>query len=483
MATKEFELLAAFGEPTFFRTAFNYELKDIVAWLQACIKGEKGGDATKDPAITALLSEIGSRLSTLILPNGAQFMNPNVKPDSHFPRKLDPKWKPASYLTETKFLLLSLGSTYQRGLEKAVKVNWWNPYDLLGFSLSVLGPAPAGANKNNYFLPLTAVYARWCSRIAGRPMRAWGWTPSSHNGQGDWPFMFNATWRLEKKSTDGKIFFFLGSSTAGDNWLPKEVGQWRTRVQRQRFDTLFAGLQMKLFEQDSFDMKTSKVQQRDSNAFCYGNCAETYPFIFSVRGGPSANDALNGLALKREFMKAKKLSTYDPTAEGSVWQSLCGPCDNCDHIIKAAGGDPTKFSRNRDKRYAPKTSTPTQTTTSMDESTTAPMATTTTEAPNGWSNKPEDMNTDYYWGTNGEGTDAAKRVGLTSPVGLLIADPDRGGDRYIFQDNNTKRIYLWSMLTNEIFEYTKPTDLNGIIAQLKLPVGKASLESSQLDDV
>lgn len=29
MATKEFELLAAFGEPTFFRTAFNYELKDV----------------------------------------------------------------------------------------------------------------------------------------------------------------------------------------------------------------------------------------------------------------------------------------------------------------------------------------------------------------------------------------------------------------------------------------------------------------------
>lgn len=46
----------------------------------------------------------------------------------------------------------------------------------------------------------------------------------------------------------------------------------------------------------------------------------------------------------------------------------------------------------------------------MDESTTAPMATTTTEAPNGWSNKPEDMNTDYYWGTNGEGTDVSIRV-------------------------------------------------------------------------
>lgn len=109
-------------------------------------------------------------------------------------------------------------------------------------------------------------------------------------------------------------------------------------------------------------------------------------------------------------MKVEKLNTYDPTAEGSVWQSLCGPCDNCGHLIKGAGGDPTKFSRNRDKRYAPTTPTSSQMTTSMDEPTTGPVATAATEAPNGWSNKPEDMNTNYYWGANGEGTDVSIQV-------------------------------------------------------------------------
>lgn len=113
--------------------------------------------------------------------------------------------------------------------------------------------------------------------------------------------MFNATWRLEKKSTDGKIFFFLGSPTAGDNWLPKEVGQWRTRVQCQRFDTLFASLQMKLFEENSFEMKTSKVQQRDWNGFCYGNCADTYPFMFNIRGYVLTVRSAPSLALLLEY--------------------------------------------------------------------------------------------------------------------------------------------------------------------------------------
>ncbi|KAI0423466.1 hypothetical protein F5Y09DRAFT_242450 [Xylaria sp. FL1042] len=271
----EFPLLAAFGEPTFFRTSFNYTLAEIVSWLKACSRGEKGGDRTKDPAVRGLLSHIGLKIEDLILPNGKEFRNPEFKPDSHFPRKLDPDWvKTMDTEKQAKFLLLTISSTYQGALEKAITLNWWNPYDLLGFFLSILGPAPAAATKNNYFLPLCAVYGRWCSRIAGRAQDGWEW-PNPGDGKGDWPYMFNVTWRPEGAPVNSAIFFFLGSSTAGDEWKEKEVGQWRTRVQRQRFDLLFAKLQMKLFAQDTFDKASSPRQWRNPSAQCYGNCAET----------------------------------------------------------------------------------------------------------------------------------------------------------------------------------------------------------------
>ncbi|KAI1426133.1 hypothetical protein F5Y12DRAFT_744092 [Xylaria sp. FL1777] len=473
----DFVLLAAFGEETFFRSAFNYTLPQIVSWLKACSRGEKGGERTKDPAVAALLSKIGPQLSDLILPDGKEFKNPNLSPNSHFLRNPDPLWvKNVDVKKQAKFILRPVPFTYQGALGKAVPVDWWNPYDLLGLFLSILGPAPAAATKNNYFLPLCAVYARWCSCIAGHPAEKWKWSTQG-DGAGDWPYMFNVTWRPEGKPVDRVIYFFLGGSTAGDDWEEKVVGQWRTRVQRQRFNVLYAHLQMQLFAQDTFDKASSPKQLRSgAKTQCYGNCAETYPFIFSVRSKKEDNKNLFGLALMREFMSVESLNTYDPSVGGQVWGNLSGPCDNCATLITGAGADTRKFGWRWDQRDAPSTAT-------MDKPATTPAPTAAADAPEGWSNKPEDLNNDYYWGTNGDGALAAKLVGLTNPQGLLIADRDRGSDQYIFKDGTTGKIYLWSMMTNEISEYTKPTDLDGIIAQLKLPIGKASLESMQLHDV
>ncbi|KAI1308589.1 hypothetical protein F5Y03DRAFT_383394 [Xylaria venustula] len=386
----------------------------IVNCLQACSRGEKGGDRTKDPAVRALLSEIWRRISDLILSN------------------------------EVKFILLSLSSTYQGALGKAIAVSWWNPYDLLGFFISVLGPAPTEATKNNYFLPLCAVYARWCSRIAGRVQRGWEWK-NRGAGEGDWLLMFNATLRPDL------IYFFLGSSSAGDDWHEAQVSQRRNRVQRQQFDTVFASLQIKLFERDTYGQKSSPVQEKNSKGQCYGNCAETYPFLYSIQSIPTKNRSLRGLALERDFMSVESLDTYDPPSEGQGWKNPCGPCDNCARLIAEAGADPRLFSRHWDKRDAPTTAA--QIIAPRDELAAAPVP---VDVPDGWSNNPEDMKIRYYWGTNGDGTDAAKRVGLTKPQGLLIADPDRRGDRF---------------------------EVRGMLAQLKLPVGKSSLESKQLHDV
>ncbi|KAI1171803.1 hypothetical protein F4777DRAFT_31352 [Nemania sp. FL0916] len=480
-------LLPAFGEDKFFEEAFNYDRDKIVAWLKACAKGDKGGARTQVPEVKILLIEIGTRLETLILPDGVHLRKKELKPDSHFARQIDPKWKSRKETPrESKFKVFPLPSTFQGGLTTAIAVGWFNPYDLLGLFLSVLGPAAVGATKKTFFLPLCAVYARWCSRIAGHADDEWEWDPPGA-GEGIWPRMFNITWRPEGTPETG-IHFFLGSSTAGDKWDMEETGQWKRRVQRQRFDVLHSALQLKPFNADSFDKRKSPVQDRfKGGGWAYGNCAETYPFIFSVRGTVDANKNLQGLALQKEFMQDPNLKIYDPSILGAPWRNLRGPCENCSAIITNAGADLKNFARDYEeaKQEEPedKPQTTSQVIEAMGEPTAVPDATAATSAPNGFTDNPEYLDTSHYWGTKGAGTLAAKKVGLTNPQGLFIVVPERGGDRYIFKDNTTGKIYLWSMLTDEIFEFTKPTDLAGIVAQLNLPVEKSTLETTQLDDV
>ncbi|RYP91660.1 hypothetical protein DL770_002226 [Monosporascus sp. CRB-9-2] len=479
MATRGFELLAAFGEPTFFRTAFNYTREQIIEWMQGCIEGKKGGERTKDAVVRNLLKEVKNTFESLILLDGKNFQNPT--PKSHFLRQLDQNWRRGS---DAKFTLSWVQFQYQGALEQAIEVKWWNPYDLLGLFLSILGPAPQGATKNNYFLPLTAVYGRWCARVAGHAIRGWEWTTPG-DGAGDWPRMFQVTWKPDQ-DRDRKQHFFLGSSVAGDEWNSKQVGRWKKRVQRTRFDTLYGSLRMKLFE-NSFEK--SPVYEAYKFGWPFGNCAETYPFIFSIRdsnaGGNNRN--MQGLALQREFLQNEGLNSYDEYVGGVVWGNLRGPCPNCAQLINQAGAKPYNFRINSDKTLAP--IRPTVKSAATMEREMAPEATpetapetrvTAADAPEGWSVAPGDLQLDYYWGPRGEGTEAAKKVGLNSPQGQMIVDPDEGGGAYIFTVSN--KVYCWNMLTNEIYEYTNPTDLNSVLAQMKMPPGKGTLETKLLED-
>lgn len=200
-----------------------------------------------------------------------------------------------------KFKLLSWPIEHQGALKESLESSWANAYDLLGLFISILGPAPTTADKNNYFLPLAAVYGRWCSRIAGHACWKWNWkTPG--NGAGDWPYMFQVTWKLMKAPVDKKPpagkkppadykVFFLGSSIAGDDWIEndkddkdKYTGKWRRAVQHSRFNWLYSGLRLKKFTLKDFDSSPVQKNPKTTSNQPYGNCAETYPFIFSVRG-------------------------------------------------------------------------------------------------------------------------------------------------------------------------------------------------------
>ncbi|KAI1406918.1 hypothetical protein F5Y13DRAFT_144196 [Hypoxylon sp. FL1857] len=476
MAARTVDLLEAFGDPAFFRTAFEYSLDQITGWMDDCVTGTKGGLRTQDPDIRNQLKAINSKFLTLILPDGSQYNNPDpyLQPKSHFLRARHPDWHKKNVKKEdkVKFILNLYRTDYQGALEASINSKWWSPYDLLGLFISILGPAPAGANKVNYFLPLTAVYGRWCSRIAGRALTKWNWT-NRGDGAGDWPFMFQITWKPEGKPAVTGFRFFLGSSLAGDEWKERDVGQWLTAVQLKRFEMFRDSLQLKVLADKSFT--TSPVQEsNDPNKHPFGNCAETYPFIFSFRNNKLKNSDLCGLALQRDFLMKEDLGAYNDSQYGNVGSSVRGPCLNCQDLLTAAGAELTNFQIRKKKPDA--TTKPTVMVTEEAAPTTIQTA-AVSNPPEGWS-VPNQSQSDYFT-ANGEGLLAAQKVGITNPQPALIINPENGGDTYMFTASG--KTYVWNMLTNEIYVYTKPTDLDAILDMMRKP-GTGTFESRLLLD-
>lgn len=155
-------------------------------------------------------------------------------------------------------------------------MEYWCIYDLIGLFLGLLGNAPLAADRNNFFLPLTAVYARWCTRLAGKLDNT-----ASHQGEtpgkGEVPAMFQCTWRDRQ---DGKAkWFLLGASMAGDKFAKDNSGKdWKKTLQMQRFNMLVRHLKPKLVGQDDFD-KTEPDKKANGTGNRWGNCAETYPLV------------------------------------------------------------------------------------------------------------------------------------------------------------------------------------------------------------
>src|SRR2546423_6362216 len=157
------------------------------------------------------------------LTDGGDFRaGPNLMPDRHIYRRANPAWiprrpdrpprgnrpplPPQPPATMSKFRV-------RRHIHN--DRDCWSPYDLLGHFLSFMGPAPNAARKRNFYLPMTAVYSRWCRQIAGHP----------GGGVGDLPYMFQCTWCIRSGQPTR---FFLGSSLAGYALTTDLTGTWET---------------------------------------------------------------------------------------------------------------------------------------------------------------------------------------------------------------------------------------------------------------
>ncbi|EAW19302.1 uncharacterized protein NFIA_092630 [Aspergillus fischeri NRRL 181] len=130
----------------------------------------------------------------LSLPSGPDYLEP--VPEQHIRRIENPAWP------ERKEPVQVARFKVERKWHSVL--SFWSPIDLLGLFLSTLGPAPAGATKRNFFLPLVAVYGKWCAAITQPPR----------------PWVFQCTW-----NTAGELF--LGASQGGHYSDMRVTGTWR----------------------------------------------------------------------------------------------------------------------------------------------------------------------------------------------------------------------------------------------------------------
>ncbi|KAF5639337.1 hypothetical protein F52700_4189 [Fusarium sp. NRRL 52700] len=365
MSTTETVLLEpSWAEPgaKWFREAYKWKrdkLK-IFDWMAEIAKA--GGDQEARD----LLTTIRGRLIDLSLPKGSLYMDKTRKPDSHIARNLNLDWKREDE-TQSRF---NVNPLFFRQVTKTFKgpaPDWWCPYDLLGLFLSLLGPAPAAADKYNFYLPLTGVYGRWCARIAGKPERSWKWKPDA-KGEGTLPYVFQCTWSLEvdDKTKQHWARYFLGASTAGDRWenkiteknpkSPTYTGAWRDRVGEERFKMLYRCQRLVMVRESDYRLKNAPSQTDPKGSqVAYGNCAETYPFIIISSSNTTQNlKSMSGLALQKNFLRDGEFAEYTAAPDTAIWENLMAPCPNCTMLIAMSGATRSKFDLEKGQGTPPK---------------------------------------------------------------------------------------------------------------------------------
>ncbi|KAI3334431.1 hypothetical protein F4824DRAFT_186033 [Ustulina deusta] len=197
-----------------------------------------------DPGLGPQLQLILKQLRSLSLPDGNQYNNFSIRPDQHIHRALNPIW---TICTPDKSKFIAARTYFHRFDNGWPFVAYWTPYDLLGLFLSKLGPAPYGQNadKINFYLPLTAVYGRWCMLLAGNRTNNFERRHRREGGVGDPSFFYNCTWNPD----DG--VFFLGAALAGYDWtnpsnpnpqnrVDNRVGTWEADLKQARYSLLIS---------------------------------------------------------------------------------------------------------------------------------------------------------------------------------------------------------------------------------------------------
>ncbi|CAI7580806.1 unnamed protein product [Penicillium palitans] len=174
-----------------------------------------------------------------------------------------------------------------------------------------MGNAPTGANSRTFYLPLVAMYGRWC-KVLGDSLPC--------------PTMFNCTWIAEGEDR-GR--FFLGASLGR---YKKANASWTQTVKETRF-SLINDAEMVLKGYTMIDCPAS------SKGIWFGNCAEVYPLLHMLKGNTNPG-AVYGIAVHR---KGVLHSHYEDGVSGWAWKAVRRLCANCEELVRMWGGLPANF--------------------------------------------------------------------------------------------------------------------------------------------
>ncbi|KAF7590759.1 hypothetical protein BBP40_002374 [Aspergillus hancockii] len=251
---------------------------------------------------------------------------------------------------------------------------YWSPYDLLGLFLSSIGPPPPAASKDRFFLPLTALYGRWCSKIASGQADF-----EKQRGIDQLPTMFQCTWRVVGQQA---VTFFLGAVSKGYTASKEQKAIWSRLMEYTRFQLLPLGNQefdrcphrWRMAKQkvcgkqpDGEDIPDSKLTAEQLAAVAekevsnnvsgqrYGNCAETYPYLGLLAyvyvpvceflqspliqqhrsGHATSSSSASGFALNSAFVRECNITNPDDLTGWieKLQKYYEDPCSNCDKLI------------------------------------------------------------------------------------------------------------------------------------------------------
>ncbi|KAL7951069.1 hypothetical protein V8C42DRAFT_308428 [Trichoderma barbatum] len=95
--------------------------------------------------------------------------------------------------------------------------------------------------------------------------------------------------------------------------------------------------------------------------------------------------------------------------------------------------------------------------------------------PHGWTVDDVEMDISYYWSADGPGAQAAISAGLTELSKLqpqMIKSREYGGDAYVFTYDG--KTYLWNMSQDDVYLYTDPADIEGVLREMRKQSGKVT---------
>ena len=138
-------------------------------------------------------------------------------------------------------------------------ISYYSLYDVLGWFMTVLGPAPPTATRENYLIPMLSVFCKWSATLSGgRPpvMASIVHVPSTSQGLINVDTVEDLTPNLPVGST-----------------LPK------SKVLKDQCQKLRFGL---LNQVGGFNLRAEQAPLARPTMQHFGHCAETYPFIMAM---------------------------------------------------------------------------------------------------------------------------------------------------------------------------------------------------------